>query len=67
MTRTELRILFVTPECAPLVKTGGLGDVAGSLPGALSKLQLDVRILLPAYREVLRSVDGARELARYAV
>jgi starch synthase len=67
MQPAELRILFVTPECAPLVKTGGLGDVAGSLPAALSKLLLDVRILLPAYREVLRSVDGVRELARYAV
>lgn len=66
MTRSELRILFVTPECAPLVKTGGLGDVAGSLPGALSKLLLDVRILLPAYRAVLRSLDEPRVLARAA-
>ncbi|HWZ71531.1 MAG TPA: glycogen/starch synthase, partial [Casimicrobiaceae bacterium] len=38
-----LRILYVTPECAPLVKTGGLGDVAGALPVALRQIGLDAR------------------------
>jgi starch synthase len=44
-----IRVLFVAPECAPLTKTGGLGDVAGALPAALRELGADVRILLPAY------------------
>ncbi len=48
------KILFVTSEAAPLVKTGGLGDVGGSLPTALKALKCDIRIVLPAYREVLR-------------
>jgi starch synthase len=43
------RVLFVAPECAPLTKTGGLGDVAAALPAALRALGVDVKVLLPAY------------------
>jgi starch synthase len=46
---TGSRVLFVAPECAPLTKTGGLGDVAAALPAALRSLGVDVRVLLPAY------------------
>ena len=50
-------ILFCTSEAYPLIKTGGLADVSGSLPKALRELGNDVRIILPAYPEVLeRSV-----------
>jgi starch synthase len=45
-----LKILFASSEALPLVKTGGLADVAGSLPEALVELGLDVRVALPAYR-----------------
>jgi len=57
-----MRVLFVTPECAPLIKTGGLGDVAGALPAALRAQGNDVRVLLPRYREI--DTAGAQERAR---
>ena len=66
MSRSVASVLFVTPECAPLVKTGGLGDVAGSLPAALTRGSADVKILLPGYRSVLRSINPGRELVRFA-
>ena len=44
------RVLSVASECVPLVKTGGLADVVGALPGALAPLGWDMRVLLPAYR-----------------
>ena len=45
-----MKILIVGSEMSPLVKTGGLGDVLGSLPPALQKLGNDVRMFLPYYR-----------------
>jgi starch synthase len=44
------RVLSVASECVPLVKTGGLADVVGALPGALAPTGWDMRVLLPAYR-----------------
>ncbi len=44
---TPLRVLFVTSECAPWLKVGGLADVAAALPVALTQLGIDVRVLLP--------------------
>ncbi len=52
-----MKILFVTPECAPFVKTGGLGDVAAALPRALRALGHDVITLMPAYGGM--PIDGA--------
>lgn len=55
-----LKILFVVAEAYPLVKTGGLGDVAGSLPPALRSLGVDARIMMPAYAEVLARIGSVR-------
>lgn len=46
------RVLSVASECVPLVKTGGLADVAGALPAALAPLGWDMRVLMPAYRSL---------------
>jgi len=63
---SQLRILFATSECAPLVKTGGLGDVSAAFPAATRALGLDARILLPGYRPVLAQLFDRREVARFA-
>ncbi|SEW30300.1 glycogen synthase (ADP-glucose) [Cognatiyoonia koreensis] len=57
--------LFVVSECAPLVKTGGLADVAGALPGALAQHGVAVRVLLPGYRTVMRQIGKPKVVARY--
>lgn len=53
------KLLFVASEAYPLVKTGGLADVAGSLPEVLRQKGMDVRLLLPAYADVLASLAEA--------
>lgn len=57
-----MRILFVTSEAYPLIKTGGLADVSGSLPAALQELGHDVRILIPGYRQVFEKLHDLRKL-----
>ncbi|MFQ5840283.1 MAG: glycogen synthase GlgA [Candidatus Methylomirabilales bacterium] len=47
-----MKIAFVTPEAAPFAKTGGLGDVAGSLPRTLAKRGHEVLLFLPKYHAV---------------
>ena len=50
MVKDALNVLFLSPEVVPFAKSGGLADVAGSLPIALKRLGLDVRLVLPFYR-----------------
>src|SRR6185369_5305365 len=63
----RLKVLFVTPECAPVAKTGGLGDVSAALPAALRRIGLDARVLLPGYPSVLGATPQAREIARFSL
>lgn len=58
-----MKILFVTPECAPWVKTGGLGEVSAALPKALAERGHDVKVLMPAYRSLQCLLDEGRVLA----
>jgi starch synthase len=51
-----VKVLAVASECAPLVKTGGLADVVGALPGALAPEGLEVRVLLPGYPAVISTL-----------
>ena len=60
-----MRALFVASECFPLVKTGGLADVVGALPAALAAHECEARVLLPAYRGVVESLEDTRRLAEF--
>ena len=61
-----MRVLFVTSEIAPLIKTGGLADVSAALPAALHGMGVDVRVLLPGYPQVLRALPHLQLVARFA-
>ena len=62
-----MKILFVTSEVHPLIKTGGLADVSGALPAALQALGEDVRLLIPGYIPVLDKLENKRQVASFVV
>lgn len=59
------RVLSVASECAPLVKTGGLADVVGALPGAMAALGDELRTLIPGYPSVLAQVGKGKVVAKF--
>jgi len=56
-------ILFCSSEAYPLIKTGGLADISGSLPKALCALGNDVRLILPAYPQAVARTDQLTTIA----
>ena len=60
-----MKVLAVASEVFPLVKTGGLADVTGALPGALAALGVEVRTLVPGYPGVMAALGRARTVQRF--
>jgi starch synthase len=59
------RVLSIASEAYPLIKTGGLADVAGALPGALKREGVEMRTLLPGYPQVIAELEGQVEVWYY--
>ncbi len=57
-----MQVLFVSAEVYPLAKTGGLADVCAALPRALAESDIDIRILMPAYRQTLARAPSIRKV-----
>jgi starch synthase len=73
---SKMKILFIASEADPLIKVGGLGDVAGSLPRALRKtrsssmptpLELDVRLVIPYHPSIQIDLYQTRQVAEYPI
>jgi starch synthase len=62
---TPVRVLSVASEIYPIIKTGGLADVAGALPVALKAEGIETRTLVPGYPTVLDALGTAAEVHRY--
>ncbi|PZN50886.1 MAG: starch synthase, partial [Proteobacteria bacterium] len=60
-----MQALSVASEIFPLVKTGGLADVAGALPVALARLNVAMRSLVPGYPAVMSAVKRKKALLQY--
>ena len=60
----RLKCLAVASEIFPLIKTGGLADVAGALPGAMAQVGADVRTMVPGYPAVMAALGRRRPAAR---
>lgn len=57
----KMQIVFASAECAPFVKTGGLGDVAGSLPAALVRAGAEVIVMVPKYATIKEEYKAQME------
>jgi starch synthase len=49
---SKMKVLYVSPEVLPFAKTGGLADVAGALPKSLAKNNIDIRVIMPKYKNI---------------
>jgi starch synthase len=61
------KVLSVASECVPFIKTGGLADVVGALPGALAAIGWEMRVLLPAYRSLRPLLAGMNKVGTIEV
>ena len=57
-----MKVLFAASEAHPFIKTGGLGDVMGALPKSLVKLGVDVRVVIPKYKNIK---DGLKQKLQF--
>ena len=62
-----LKILFASSEVWPLMKTGGLADVAYNLPKAISELGQDIRIIMPLYKDSLPLIKTKTEIVKLSI
>lgn len=62
-----MKILFATSEAHPLIKTGGLADVSGSLPNAYAQLKHKVKLVIPAYGDIWEKVTNVKQVADFMV
>jgi starch synthase len=62
---TPVRVLSVASEIYPIIKTGGLADVAGALPAAVRAHGVEMRTLVPGYPDVMRALHDAQELRHW--
>ncbi len=60
-----MKILFVTSESVPFLKTGGLADVAGSLPPSLKEMGQDIRVVMPLYSQISEEYKKAMKFLGY--
>jgi starch synthase len=58
-----IKILFLSAEVAPFAKSGGLGDIGGSLPKALADMGHEVRVVMPAYKNIEDGYPGVDPMA----